>query len=116
GAWVSGNSVERCRIGVEINDANECWVSRNRFEDCEIGVNIWRWCKQPNLNERNMILHNLIFNSKKTAVYLSDGTAHNTVEGNWIRGFGERGILDEGANQRMVGNTVIEGGEEGKPR
>src|SRR4029079_14588501 len=56
---VLDNEVARCRVGVELNDANECWVARNRFEACQTGVIIWRWCKMEDLNVRNHVLDNL---------------------------------------------------------
>lgn len=106
------NQIVRCRIGVELNDANDCVVKNNRFESCGVGVNIWRWCRQPELNVRNRILGNQFLDTAGSAVLLRAGTASNVVEGNVIRGCRGDGIVVDGTNQTVVDNRISGAGKE----
>ena len=106
GCIVQHNAVARCGVGVEMNDANECAVLRNRFEACRIGINLWRWCKQPDLNTRNVILENAFIGTKGNALQLAAGTATNIVHGNHIRGSGGKAISLAGDDYEISGNDV----------
>ncbi|MBI5828895.1 MAG: right-handed parallel beta-helix repeat-containing protein, partial [Chloroflexi bacterium] len=52
GCRAIGNTVVGCHVGVEMNDANESLVQSNRFDSWYTGINLWRWCRQPDLNAR----------------------------------------------------------------
>ena len=106
GCIVSQNAVARCHVGVELNDANECTVLRNRFEACDIGVNLWRWCKLPDLNTRNVIMENAFVGTKGNALQLAAGTATNIVSHNHIRGSGGKSIALNGDDYEISGNDV----------
>ncbi len=106
GCIVNQNAVARCGVGVEMNDANECAVLRNRFEACRIGINLWRWCKQPDLNTRNVIMENAFIGTKGNALQLAAGTATNIVHGNHIRGSGGKAISLAGDDYEVSGNDV----------
>jgi len=106
-ARVLNNQVTHCRVGVELNDANECWVAGNRFESCEIGVNVWRWCKMEDLNVRNHIVDNLFLNTVANGLQLDGGTRLNIVRGNIVRGAGRNGISLNG-HETIVSENIIE--------
>lgn len=106
-ARVLDNQVARCRVGVEMNDANECWIARNRFEECQTGVIVWRWCKQEDLNVRNQIVDNLFVKIAGNALQFEPGTAFNVARGNIIRGTGRNGI-SLSATETVVRENVIE--------
>lgn len=106
GCIVQNNAVARCHVGVELNDANECAVLRNRFTSCDIGINLWRWCKQPDLNTRNVIAENAFIDTKGNALQLAAGTATNIVHGNHIRGSGGKAISLAGDDYEISGNDV----------
>lgn len=106
GCLVMQNAVARCGVGVELNDANECTVLRNRFEACRIGINLWRFCKLPDLNTRNVILENAFVNTKGNALQLATGTATNMVSRNHIRGSGGNAISLRGDDYEISGNDV----------
>lgn len=108
GCIVQHNAVTRCCVGVEMNDASECAVLRNRFEACGIGINLWRWCKQPDLNTRNVILENVFLGTKGNALQLAAGTAMNIVSRNQIRGSGGKAIVFAGDDYEMSGNEVFD--------
>lgn len=104
---VLDNQIARCRVGVELNDANECWVERNRFDTCETGVIIWRWCKMDDLNVRNHVVDNLIVNVAGNGMQFEPGTRGNIARGNIIRGAGRNGV-SLGANDTIVTGNIIE--------
>jgi hypothetical protein len=106
GCIVSQNAVARCHVGVELNDANECAVVRNRFVACDTGINLWRWCKMPDLNTRNVIMENAFVGTKGNALNLAAGTATNIVSHNQIRGSGGKAILLAGDDYEVSGNDV----------
>jgi nitrous oxidase accessory protein NosD len=106
-ARVLNNQVTRGRVGVELNDANECWVEGNRFDSCETGVNVWRWCKMEDLNVRNHIVDNLFLNTVGNGLQLEAGTQNNIVRGNIVRSSGRNGI-SLGGTETMVSENVIE--------
>ncbi|MBI5820503.1 MAG: right-handed parallel beta-helix repeat-containing protein [Verrucomicrobia bacterium] len=106
GCRATGNRVARCRVGVELNDANDCLVRSNRFEACDAGINLWRWCRQPELNVRNRILDNQFLDTSRSAVAIQTGTASNVISGNRIRGCGGIGALLGGSHQTLASNTV----------
>lgn len=100
------NRVARCGVGVEMNDANDCLVQGNRFEACGVGINLWRWCRQRELNIRNQVLNNEFIQTQGSVVLIRPNTALNVIEGNEIRGSGGCGIVLEGENQTVVNNRI----------
>ena len=58
-------------VGVELNDANDCLVQNNDFRECVTGLNLWRWCKQEDLNKRNAIRGNLFQDTEQNAIQLA---------------------------------------------
>ena len=103
---VQHNHFARCNVGVELNDANDCAVLFNEMRDCGIGVNLWRWCKMPDLNERNRIEGNTIERSKGNGIQLATGTAHTTVIDNDIRDSARNGISQSGTDQTVRDNRI----------
>jgi len=103
---VRHNHFARCNVGVELNDANDCAVLGNEMRDCGIGVNLWRWCKMPDLNERNRIEGNTIERTTGNAIQLATGTAHTTVIDNDIRDSARNGISVQGTDQTLRDNRI----------
>ncbi len=103
---VRGVSAERCAVGVELNDAAECTVAESVFRDCGIGINLWRWCRQPGLNERNRITGNIFDQMRGNGMQIAKDTAENVITGNTIRDSGRNGISVGGARQTVRGNTI----------
>ncbi|MBI5687745.1 MAG: right-handed parallel beta-helix repeat-containing protein [Verrucomicrobia bacterium] len=106
GCRAVGNTVTGCRVGVEMNDANNCLVRGNRFESCDAGINLWRWCRQPELNVRNQVLENQFLNTRGSAILIRPNSASNDISGNIVRGSGSVGIILEGSHQTLAENTV----------
>lgn len=100
------NRVSLSRIGVEVNDANDSTISDNDFTECGIGINIWRWCKQPDLNVGNLIVSNRFSLISGDAIRLATGTARNVVRGNTITSPGGNGISAAGEAQVIAGNRI----------
>lgn len=98
--------VARCHVGVELNDATDCLVQNNDFRGCTTGLNLWRWCKQEDLNRRNAIRGNLFEDTAENAIQLAADTAENLLESNIIANAGRNGIVVQGAKQRVEKNTV----------
>jgi len=105
-AVVRHNHIARSLIGVELNDATDCLVSANEFRHCKTGINLWRWCKQPGLNEGNRIENNLFQDTAGNAVQIATGTTKNSVLGNEIIRSGRNGITLAGEGQIVRGNTI----------
>lgn len=105
-AVVRHNHIARSLIGVELNDATDCIVSANEFRQCKTGINLWRWCKQPGLNEGNRIENNLLQDTAGNAVQIATGTTKNSVLGNEIIRSGRNGITLAGEGQIVRGNTI----------
>lgn len=108
-----GNNISRCRVAFELNDANDTLVVGNEVRDCEIGVNLWRWCKQEDLNIGNRIFNNAFLNIAGNAIQLGKDTSLNTVANNDITGCGKNGIVVAGENQKVEDNRVSD--VKGKP-
>lgn len=102
---VSGNEAKRCAVGVELNDASNCTLVGNQCYDCGIGINLWRWCKQPGLNEGNLITGNLLVRTKGNGIQLGKETANNVITGNNILESGRSGITVFGARQVVKANS-----------
>lgn len=109
GARVTENAVARGRIGVELNDANDSEVARNSFTACGTGINLWRWCKQPDLNTRNRIVDNFFTDIKGHGMSFGAGTFANIVRGNRLQKLGGRSIALNGDDYEVSGNTATEG-------
>jgi hypothetical protein len=103
-AIVRRNRAEECNVGVELNDANDCVVEENEFRGCGIGLNLWRWCKQPGLNEHNRIARNAFIASRGNGIQIATGTAANELIDNRITGAARNGISLAGAGQTVTGN------------
>jgi parallel beta-helix repeat protein len=108
-----GNTIVGCRAGMELNDANDSLVRSNRFDSCDSGINLWRWCRQPDLNTRNQILDNQFLNTRGSALLIRPNTASNVISGNIVRNCGSVGIILEGSHQTLSSNTVTGSAKEG---
>ena len=104
------NHIARCHIGVELNDANDCLVAGNEFRECGTGINLWRWCKQPGLNEGNLIVQNVFVRMLGNAVQIATGTKGNTVAQNEITDSGKNGIIISGEAQIVKANKITGSG------
>ena len=98
---------------VELNDANDCVVSGNRLEACGIGLNLWRWCRQDELNVRNEIRDNQFLSTRGNGLQIQADTARNSIRGNIVRGCGGSGISLNGTEQLLSSNTVSGAQREG---
>lgn len=98
--------VARCRVGVELNDASDCLVQHNEFRDCAIGLNLWRWCRQQDLNTRHAVRGNLFQDMAENAIQVAGGTSGSVFEGNEITGPGRNGIVLDGDGHRVAGNRI----------
>ena len=103
---VRHNHAARCLVAVEMNDASHCVVSANEFMHCGTGINLWRWCKQPGLNEGNQINGNSFLNMAGNGIQISQGTANNTITDNDIVGSGKNGIIVTGGKQTIQDNRI----------
>jgi hypothetical protein len=101
-----GNHIIRCRVAFELNDANASLITGNEIRDSGLGLNLWRWCKQPGLNEGNVIRDNLFEKIAGNALQIGAGTARNVMEGNDIIGAGRNGISLAGEAQIVRGNSI----------
>ncbi len=79
---VTHNHIARCGVGVELNDANDCQVVGNDFLDCGTGIHLWQWCKQPGLNEGNVIRDNVFEGTRGKVINVQPGLTKNIFEGN----------------------------------
>jgi len=100
------NHAARCLVAVEMNDASNCLISANEFMHCGTGINLWRWCKQPGLNEGNQITGNTFLQMKGNGLQIGQGTANNTITDNDIVGSGKNGIIVNGGKQVIEGNHI----------
>jgi hypothetical protein len=100
------NHITRSLIGVELNDATDCLVAGNEFLACGTGINLWRWCKQPGLNEGNLIVKNTFERTKGNAIQIATGTRNNTVAQNEITASGKNGIILSGESQIIKANKI----------
>ena len=91
---------------MELNDAIACTVEQNDFLACQTGINLWRWCKQPSLNEKNIIRDNQFDQTRGNAVQIASNTAQNSVIGNVITASGKNGIILNGEGQIVKGNQI----------
>lgn len=106
GAQIRHNHIARSLVAFELNDASHCTIAYNEARDCGTGVNLWRWCRQPGLNEANVIEGNLFVNTTGNAIQIGKGTSKNRVIGNDIDGCGRNGISLHGEAQQVEGNTI----------
>jgi hypothetical protein len=104
------NHIARSLTGVELNDAKDCLVAGNDFRECGTGINLWRWCKQPGLNEGNIIAQNVFESTKGNAVQIAPGTKGNTIVQNEITGSGKNGITLSGEGQVVKANRITGSG------
>jgi len=104
------NHIARSLIGVELNDATDCLVAGNDFRECATGINLWRWCKQPGLNEGNLIVQNVFEKTIGNAVQIATGTKRNTIAQNEINGSGKNGIILAGEGQIVKANQITGSG------
>lgn len=105
-AVAADNRITRCRVAFELNDAGKCQIRGNEVSDCGLGLNLWRWCRQPGLNEGNVVKSNSFRNIQGNAIQVATGTAKNRFEDNEIEGAGRNGISLSGSAQVLRGNRV----------
>ncbi|MBL9131656.1 MAG: right-handed parallel beta-helix repeat-containing protein [Verrucomicrobiaceae bacterium] len=110
GAIARHNHIARSLVGVELNDASGCRVEQNDFLACQTGINLWRWCKQPGLNEDNVISGNQFDRTTGNAVQIATGTAKNTISANTITDSGKNGIIISGQDQIVRENVITRSG------
>lgn len=106
GSIARHNHIARSLVGVELNDAIACIVEQNDFLACQTGINLWRWCKQPGLNEKNIIRDNQFDLTRGNAIQIASGTAQNTLSGNVITASGKNGIILNGERQIVKDNQI----------
>lgn len=104
------NHIARSLIGVEMNDATACLVAGNDFRECGTGINLWRWCKQPGLNEGNIIAQNVFDATKGNGMQIATGTRGNTIVQNEITDSGKNGIILSGEAQVIKANRITGSG------
>ncbi|MCB1211864.1 MAG: right-handed parallel beta-helix repeat-containing protein [Verrucomicrobiales bacterium] len=78
---VRHNHIARCGVGVELNDANDCQVIGNDFLNCGLGIHLWQYCKQPGLNEGNVIRDNVFDGMEGARIKVQSGLTKNEIEG-----------------------------------
>jgi nitrous oxidase accessory protein NosD len=100
------NHIARSLVGVELNDATACLVEQNDFLACQTGINLWRWCKQPGLNEKNVIRGNQFDQTRGNAIQIASGTAQNSILENEITASGKNGLILNGEGQIVKGNRI----------
>jgi nitrous oxidase accessory protein NosD len=110
-AIATHNHIARSLVGVELNDTNDCLVAGNEFSECGTGINLWRWCKQPGLNEGNLVVQNVFERTLGNAVQIGSGTKGNTVAKNEINGSGKNGIILSGEAQIVKANKITGSGQ-----
>ena len=108
GCRVTECRVARCRIGIEMNDVNRCTIEGNSFDRCETGLTLWRWCKQPGLNEENLVTRNKFTNCVGNGMQIGAGTARNRIVGNTIEKSGRNGISLHGEGQIVYDNQIVD--------
>lgn len=101
-----GNHINRCRVAFELNDANDILIIGNEVRGCDTGVNLWRWCKQEDLNIGNRIFNNAFLNIAGNAIQLGKDTSLNSVANNDITGCGKNGIVIAGEQQTVEDNRI----------
>lgn len=104
------NHIARSLVGVELNDASGCRIEQNDFLACGTGIHLWRWCKQPGLNEDNVITGNQFDLTTGNAIQIASDTARNTVSTNVISGSGKNGIVISGSGQIVKANQITSSG------
>ena len=103
---VQNNRIARCNVGVELNDANDCFVEGNEMLACKTGINLWRWCKQEDINRRNVIYRNRFQDTEGNGIQIGKDTRENRIEENEIDTAGRNGISLSGDAQRLVKNMI----------
>jgi parallel beta-helix repeat protein len=106
GCIARGNTLIRCRVAFELNDASNCTVEGNEVRSCGLGVNVWRWCKLPGLNEGNVIRNNLFKEIAGNGVQMGRETTRNVIEGNEMDQIARNGISLSGDAQVVRGNVI----------
>jgi hypothetical protein len=106
GSIARHNHIARSLVGVEMNDATACIVEQNDFLACQTGINLWRWCRQPGLNEKNIIQGNQFDQTKGNAIQTATGTAGNRIVGNEITASGKNGVILNGEGQVVKANRI----------
>lgn len=104
------NHIARSLVGVELNDATDCLVAGNEFLGCGTGINLWRWCRQPDLNKGNLIVKNVFDHTLGNAVQIATGTSGGTVAQNEITASGKNGIILSGEAHTVQANKITASG------
>jgi hypothetical protein len=106
GSRAVGNRIIRCRIAFELNDASDCVIEGNEARDCSIGLSLWRWCRQPGLNEGNIVRNNRFTGITGNAFQIGTGTRGNSFVGNEIDNPGRNGFSISGESQVLKNNRI----------
>lgn len=106
GSRAVGNRIIRCRIAFELNDAGGCVIEGNEARDCSIGLSLWRWCRQPGLNEGNIVRNNRFSSITGNAFQVGTGTRGNRFEDNEIDKPGRNGFSISGEAQVLKNNRI----------
>lgn len=109
-AEVRHNDIARSLVGIELNDASDCLVIANEVRDCKTGVNLWRWCRQPGLNEGNRIADNFFLGATGNAIQIGTGADINVIERNEITRSGKNGIVTNSQGQEIRENRISQSG------
>lgn len=109
-ATVRHNDIARSLVGIELNDATDCLVIANEVRDCKTGVNLWRWCRQPGLNQGNRIADNFFLGTTGNAVQIGAEAGVNVIERNEITRTGKNGIITNSEGQEIRENRVSQSG------
>lgn len=104
GSTARNNYIARSLVGIELNDASACVISGNDIRSCTTGLNLWRWCRQPGLNERNRILDNLFAETAGNAIQIGKDTGANLIGNNQIDQAGKNGIVLNSPGQTLENN------------
>lgn len=103
---LTGNTIRRCGLGVEINDGSRCQVTANTIDDCRQPIVVWRWCHQDDLDVDNLFEGNTIRRAVGPAIQLRGRTFRTTVRSNTIADGQAQGIVVEGSDSVVEGNTI----------
>jgi hypothetical protein len=106
GAVALGNRIIRCRIGLELNDAESCLLQDNELEHCGIGINAWRFCRQADFNRRHRLLGNRISDCSGNGIQIAEGTLELMIEDNRIADCRRNGISLNGDHHQLRRNRI----------
>ena len=100
------NTIRRCGVGVEINDASDSLVAGNTIEETGTGVTIWRWYHPEDLNRRNVVINNRLIRTRGVGIRVGAKTDTNHIRSNIIHDGAGPGINLDGDRNSLIGNQV----------